>query len=116
MTEKELEHYLRDAGLLGPGSALITPLTGGVSSDIVIVSQDQRSFVVKQALAKLKVADEWFGDVGRNRVECRALEYCGRAIPAAVPKLLHADPKVPLFVMEYLGADFVDWKPPPGTG
>ncbi len=112
MTETELERYLRDAGLLRAGPTQITPLTGGVSSDIVVVSQGQRSFVVKQALAKLKVADEWFSNVDRNRVECQALEYCGRVMPAAVPKLLHADPEVPLFVMEHLGPDWVNWKTP----
>ena len=68
--------------------------------------------MVKQALAKLKVADDWFADVSRNRVECQALEYCAGVMPTAVPRLLHADPDVPLFVMEYLGQECVAWKTP----
>jgi hypothetical protein len=112
MTDRELALYLREAKLLESGTYEITPLTGGVSSDIVVVKQGGRAFVVKQALAKLKVADDWFADVSRNRVECQALEYCAGVMPTAVPRLLHADPDVPLFVMEYLGQECVAWKTP----
>ena len=112
MTDRELALYLQEVKLLESGPVSITPLTGGVSSDIVLVEQGDRAFVVKQTLAKLKVADDWFADVGRNRVECQALEYCAGLMPTAVPRLLHADPDVPLFVMEYLGQECVAWKTP----
>ena len=112
MTDRELALYLREAKLLESGTYEITPLTGGVSSDIVVVEQGGRAFVVKQALAKLKVADDWFADVGRNRVEYQALQYCAGVMPTVVPRLLHVDPDVPLFVMEYLGQECVAWKTP----
>lgn len=112
MIDRELAAYLQEVKLLDPGPVSIRPLTGGVSSDIVVVEQGDRAFVVKQALAKLNVADDWFADVGRNRVECQALEYCAGVMPTAVPRLLHADPDVPLFVMEYLGQECVAWKTP----
>ena len=95
MIDRELAAYLQEVKLLDPGPVSIRPLTGGVFSDIVVVEQGDRAFVVKQALAKLNVADDWFADVGRNRVECQALEYCAGVMPTAVPRLLHADPDVP---------------------
>ena len=53
----ELEETLRRLGLVRPGEGFrVTPLTGGVSSDIWRVEAGGRRFCVKRALAKLKVA------------------------------------------------------------
>jgi hypothetical protein len=95
---------LRAAGLCGPNPSL-RPLTGGVSSEIVLV--DER-VVVKRALAKLKVAQEWLADVSRNRFEREYLLYAGRVCPESVPRVLaHGDG---WFAMEYLGDAYANWK------
>jgi aminoglycoside phosphotransferase (APT) family kinase protein len=91
------------AGLIAPGETpTIEPLTGGVSSDIVLVQSGGRRFCVKRALAKLKVAAEWRAPVERNRSEADWFEVMGAVLPQVVPKIIadHADEG--WFAMEYL--------------
>lgn len=106
----ELIPRLREAGLLASGNPHVTSLSGGVSSDIVLVEDGARRFVVKRALPKLRVKDDWFADVSRNRVEQDWLDYAGRVAPDAVPLLLHADRSEAWFAMEYLGEGWANWK------
>lgn len=91
------------AGLIAPGETpRIEPLTGGVSSDIVLVETATRRFCVKRALAKLKVAADWRAPVERNRSEADWFAVVGGVLPQAVPKIIaeHADEG--WFAMEYL--------------
>jgi aminoglycoside phosphotransferase (APT) family kinase protein len=85
-------------------------MDGGVSSEIYLVEDGTRKFVVKRALAKLKVKDDWFADVGRNRSERDYVECVGRMLPGAVPQLLFSSAEDGYFGMEYLGEDFLNWK------
>ncbi|MBL9214505.1 MAG: phosphotransferase [Opitutaceae bacterium] len=101
---------LRRTGLLQSTNPVLQPFSGGVSSDIVRVEEHGRSFVVKRALAKLKVKDDWFADVARNAVEQAYLHRVGALVPQAVPRLLHTDAAGGWFAMEYLGAGFENWK------
>src|SRR5665213_299642 len=80
---------LRTATLVDGSAVRLTPLTGGVSSEIFLVEDGSRRFAVKRALARLRVKDDWFADVGRNRVEQQFLGYAGGVAPEAVPKVLH---------------------------
>ncbi|MDZ4799781.1 MAG: aminoglycoside phosphotransferase family protein [Bryobacteraceae bacterium] len=96
---------LRAAGLIHTATPVLRPLTGGVSSEIVLV--DER-VVVKRALPQLRVADEWLADVSRNRYERAYLEYAARVCPGSVPQVVgHGDG---WFAMEYLGPGFDNWK------
>ena len=98
-----LEDDLRHAGLLNPGEhALIEPLTGGVSSDISLVSVDTRRFCVKRALAKLKVAADWRAPVERNKSEVDWMKVVARIVPAAVPAILADRSDDGWFAMAYL--------------
>ena len=72
---------LREAGLVTSEAPVVRPLTGGVSSDIVLVEDESRRFVVKRALARLKVADAWFADTARNRAEQDYLRYASEIVP-----------------------------------
>ena len=110
MKTDELIDLLRDAGLVDGADISVTPLTGGVSSDIRLVSTPDRSFVVKRALDKLRVQDDWYADVSRNDYEQAYLRYVGGIIPEAVPSILYSDPAAGLFVMEYLGDGYDNWK------
>ena len=85
-------------------------LTGGVSSEIILVEDGDRRFVVKRALAKLRVRDDWFADTGRSGVEQSYLRVVGALLPSCVPRVLFADPEAGWFAMEYLGEGFVNWK------
>jgi aminoglycoside phosphotransferase (APT) family kinase protein len=91
------------AGLIAPGETpVIEPLTGGVSSDIVLVQSGGRHFCVKRALAKLKVAADWRAPVERNRSEADWFAVVGEVLPQAVPKIIANHSADGWFAMEYL--------------
>lgn len=106
MTAADLLPRLQSAGLIA-GEASVTPLTGGVSSDISLIESDSAPIVVKMALEKLRVKDDWFADVSRNRVEQAFFEYAAPIIPESVPRILGGGDG--WFAMEYLG-DMPNWK------
>ena len=110
MPADDLLPQLRIHGLIDEGAVRMEPLAGGVSGDIFLIEQGDRRFVVKQALAKLRVKDDWFADVSRNHYEQEYLRYVGAFLPSAVPKVLASDEGHGFFVMEYLGEGYSNWK------
>ena len=86
----------------------ITPLSGGVSSDIARVDLPGRSICVKFALPKLRVAAEWRAPVRRNAAEYAWLEVAGRLAPGAAPALLGRDAEAGGFAMALVEAPV--WK------
>lgn len=101
---------LRRNGHVPDPGARFTPLSGGVSSEIYLVEDGRKKFVVKRALPRLKVNDEWFADVSRNRAERDYLAYVHEILPGAVPELYFSSPDDGYFGMEYLGEEFSNWK------
>jgi 5-methylthioribose kinase len=108
-TEDFLETLRRNGHVVDP-QARISPLSGGVSSEIYLVEDGVSKFVVKRALPKLKVKDDWFADVSRNASEWDYLACVSRMIPGAVPQLYFSCPGEGYFGMEYLGPGFSNWK------
>jgi aminoglycoside phosphotransferase (APT) family kinase protein len=108
----ELEESLCRLGLLKAGEATgITPLTGGVSSDISLVEAGGRRFCVKRALPRLKVAALWEAPVGRNAAEAAYFRAVACWLPRAVPLVLGEDSAAGLFAMDYLPPErFPLWK------
>lgn len=106
MTTDDILQLLRKDGLI-TGEARVTPLTGGVSSDIALIDSASGRVVVKTALEKLRVKDDWFADTARNRVERDYFAYAAKIIPQAVPRLL-CDGEG-WFAMEYLSG-MSNWK------
>jgi len=103
MTHDDIIEALRRMGLVGPDeTARLTPLTGGVSSDIHLVETAERRFCVKRALARLKVAAVWEAPPGRNAAEAAWMRMVGKWLPRAVPKILGEDPGLGLFAMTFL--------------
>jgi aminoglycoside phosphotransferase (APT) family kinase protein len=97
--------------LLKESAYSLTPLAGGVSSDIVRVEGRGTTFCVKRALPKLKVAADWRAPVGRNRYEVAWLRTAAAIAPGAVPRLLADDPQAGAFAMEWLPPDrYPVWK------
>jgi 5-methylthioribose kinase len=93
-------------GLVGrPGACTLTPLGGGVSSDIFRVDVEGRSFCVKRALPKLKVAADWRAPVERNHSEAEWLRVAAELVPDAVPRLIGEDAQAGLFAMQWLAPD-----------
>ena len=95
--------FLRDAGLLASGVApRFTALTGGVASDIWKVEAGDRTFAVKRALQKLRVARDWQVPVTRNVSEVDWLRAAAKVVPDAVPQVLAHDADIGAFAMVYL--------------
>lgn len=86
-------------------------LTGGVASDIACVVAGKRTYCVKFALEKLKVAEDWRVSVLRNRTEYAWLEHVSSVVPQCVPKLYGRSEKHGGFAMEFVaGQDVLLWK------
>ncbi len=105
--DPQLESFLRaQAWLQGEQRPRVTALAGGVSSDIWRVDlPDGRVLCVKRALAKLKVAAEWYAPVSRNATEWAWIEFAARHVPEAVPAPLAHDASAGLFAMAYLAPE-----------
>lgn len=106
----ELRQMLAADGLLDDDSAVLTPLSGGVSCDVVKVTTKDRTMVVKRALGKLRVKDDWFADPSRNQYEHRYMSVVGAFLPDAVPKVIYANDEQGYFSMEWLGEGWDNWK------
>lgn len=81
-----------------------------MSSEIFRVDDGGDLFVVKRALPKLRVKDEWLADVSRNRYEQMYIAYVARLLPSAVPSLRPGPMDRGYFAMEFLGPEFSSWK------
>ena len=86
----------------------VTPLSGGVASDIakVRVGQDgssgQKTYCVKFALAKLRVKADWFAPVTRSFAEYQWLKTAAQISPDTAIQLYGHSERLNGFVMSYL--------------
>ncbi len=105
-------NLLEELGLgTGNGSPKITPLAGGVSSDIGLVELGPRKLCVKFALAQLKVEEQWFANPRRNLAEYEWLKHASKVAPDSVPELLGRSDEAGGFIMEFIdGDDVYLWK------
>ena len=117
MTEPDVRRavagFLRRSGLLAPGDAdpALTPLAGGVSSDLWRADLPSGPVCVKSALPQLKVAREWLAPTSRNRIEYKWLRFAQPLAPGQIPRVLAHDEQACLFAMEYLPpAQYPVWK------
>ncbi len=111
MERQQIIEQLIEQGLLKDSKPIRQkPLKGGVSSDIFLVSDGTTQLIVKQALEKLKVKDDWYADTDRNRVEYTFMRYVQAFMPESVPKLIAANEEDGYFVMEYLDDSYRNWK------
>jgi aminoglycoside phosphotransferase (APT) family kinase protein len=102
----DLLEALRRLDLVPPGArATVTPLAGGVSSDIARVEVDGRAFCVKRALARLKVEADWRAPVARNHSEAEWIRVAAEIVPDAVPRLIAEDRAAGLFAMGWLAPE-----------
>lgn len=100
-----------DKGMPHDEDAGATALDGGVSSDIRIVHSAHGDYVVKRALAKLKVEADWFSDPARSSIEVRGLRTIAALLGAAhAPNILWADEANHRFAMTLVAARFRNWK------
>jgi aminoglycoside phosphotransferase (APT) family kinase protein len=114
-TDMETGPYL--AALVRMGLAgqaehpVLTPLAGGVSSDIVCAELAAGPVCLKRALPKLKVQADWRAPVERNRYECAWMKTAATIVPSAVPRVLGEDSAGGMFAMQFLEpARYPVWK------
>ena len=90
---------------------LLTPLAGGVSSDVYRADLPSGAVCVKRALPKLKVAADWRAPIERNRWEVEWMRIAAGVVPAAVPRILGEDRDTGCFAMAFLPPDrYPVWK------
>ncbi|MEB8432624.1 aminoglycoside phosphotransferase family protein [Cocleimonas sp. KMM 6892] len=101
-----------ELGLAKENSPLdVSPLTGGVSSDIARVEVDGRVYCAKFALSKLKVKEDWNAPVHRNKAEYEWLKIAAAIAPESTMKLFGRSETLHGFAMEFLsGDDIYLWK------
>jgi aminoglycoside phosphotransferase (APT) family kinase protein len=89
----------------------VTALTGGVASDIARVVVGSKTYCVKFALEKLRVAADWRAPVHRSRAEYAWLTVAGRVAPGSAPELHGYSEADHGFAMSYIaGPDVRLWK------
>jgi 5-methylthioribose kinase len=103
ITAALLTDFLVDKNVFEDGSFLsVEPLTGGVSSDICLVTDGRRSVVVKTPLASLKVAGDWQAPLARSDSEADWLRVAARLLPGVCPQVLAHDGTHHLLALSYL--------------
>ncbi len=110
--ESELVDSLRRMAIVNAHQHVeLTPLAGGVSSDIFRATLPDRVICVKRALGRLKVAADWRVPVERNRWEVEWLRVAGGIVPGAVPEVLGEDREAGAFAMTWLPpSEYPVWK------
>jgi 5-methylthioribose kinase len=111
---ESLLEYLRASGRIGARERpRLQRLAGGVSSRAMLVEREGQSdsWVLKQALPKLRVAVDWFSSPERMRREALALRWMPELVPAgSAPSLLWEDPASHLLAMTAVPQPHVNWK------
>ena len=108
-----LLQYLRRRGIIDPlEQPVIRKLEGGVSNRVVLVKpQVSASFVLKQALEKLRVQVDWFCTPARAEREALALRYLSEmAPPGSIPALIFEDSEHHLLAMAEVPEPHENWK------
>ncbi|GAA2756040.1 phosphotransferase [Actinopolymorpha rutila] len=121
LSEDTVVRHLRDRGVLAPDTpASASVLSGGVSGATFLVVADGgdggpgsdgvRTYVVKQPLPFLAVADEWPARVERAGVEAAALRWYGELTPAHLPRLVDYDPGGFVVTMTAAPPGWTEWR------
>jgi tRNA A-37 threonylcarbamoyl transferase component Bud32 len=112
LTPQSAVPYLTGRGLLDPGNRADVDLLGGGVSCVVIavVSESGARFVVKQARAQLRVAEQWLASPDRAETEADALQVAATIVPGAVPAVRDVDPAAHTLVLEYAPVGWASWK------
>jgi tRNA A-37 threonylcarbamoyl transferase component Bud32 len=108
-----LRSYLAERGHTRAGEPIAFDiLPGGVSNRTVRVTwPDGQAWVLKQALAKLRVSVDWFSSPNRIEVEARALRRLNLLAPAGTtPAFVFEDQANHLLAMQAIPAEHENWK------
>lgn len=110
-TITDVKEYLIAEGLV---EALREPfvenLSGGVSSSVWKIVWNNNRWVMKQALEKLNVKEDWYSDVERIHREHEVMVALADLVPNAIPKVVHVDYKNHIYIMLCAEEGAQTWK------
>jgi 5-methylthioribose kinase len=117
LDERNLGGYLRERGVAPADAAIaVRELSGGVSNVVLLAEWDGGGVVVKQSLARLRVAVEWLFDRSRIFVERACLDVLSERLPGAAPRVVFADDAEYAFGMTVAPAGGEVWRDALGDG
>ncbi|MBF0278974.1 MAG: aminoglycoside phosphotransferase family protein [SAR324 cluster bacterium] len=108
-----LEAYLKRTKRVNPDEVLaIRTLAGGVSNRTVWVDMGSgESWVIKQALEKLRVPTDWFSDPARIHLEAEGLRWLSQLAPeGSLPEFVFEDHSQHIFAMSAIPQPHENWK------
>ena len=108
---QDLRKYLQDQGVLSAGAELQSEvLTGGVSNHTMKIDFNGNSWVMKQALPKLRVKGDWFSEPERIYHEAEAIRWFEQNMPGTCPRLTFEDRAHFIIAMEAVSMPFHNLK------
>ncbi|MBF68134.1 MAG: hypothetical protein CMQ29_10610 [Gammaproteobacteria bacterium] len=109
---RALATYLIDTGRLPRSSRIaITNLAGGVSNKTVLVEHEAGAWVIKQALAKLRVEADWYSDPARIHREAAGMRALAGILPQQhLAGLVFEDKANQLLAMEAVAEPYENFK------
>jgi fructosamine-3-kinase len=106
-----LEAYLRHAGHIKPNEQIkVSVLQGGVSNKTMLVHMNSATWVLKQALEKLRVKVDWFSDPVRIHREALGLRHLSTIIPGCIPEFMFEDFENHILGMAAIPEPYQNWK------
>jgi hypothetical protein len=111
LDERWVRQHLIARGLIEPDVLIaVEPLSGGISSDVVAVSGPAFDLVVKRALPRLRVDEEWLADAARLITEGHALRLAHALVPDAVPAVVDLDEDTLTLVLTRAPRSWTNWR------
>ena len=109
--DNEIEKCLVEKNFISSKNYKIEKLSGGVSSDIWKITNENHIFCLKKAKKKLDVKEDWFVPIERNIYEYKWYNEVNKLIPNIAPQVIYSDTKNFFFIMEYFDEmKFPLWK------
>ncbi|GCE08878.1 phosphotransferase family protein [Dictyobacter aurantiacus] len=108
-----LQRYLQAHGRIEPEEEpIIQILAGGISNRTVLVQRaDGESWVIKQALAKLRVATDWFSSPERIHREALGIRWLSQLAPSGtITPFVFEDHIQHLLAMQAVPQPHANWK------
>ena len=108
----QLLHYLRRTHRIATDEIpAFTTLAGGVSNRTVLLTRPTgESWVLKQALAKLRVKVDWFSDPRRIEREALGMRRLSEIAPGCIPQMIFLDAEQHLLAMQAVPQPRENWK------
>src|SRR5918996_6574254 len=111
LSAETVHDYLVSRGLLDRAEpSSIAELGGGVSNVVLSVVTPSRELVVKQALPRLRVLEEWLAKRERALTEAAALRLAGSLTPGLVPAVVDADADACALTIAHAPQSWRPWK------